>query len=114
MTDVRPAIRRALQRPCSASFLKPFLVPKPRLGGTRPAFARLFRLVAVLEKNGPSNASRLSALLNTCTKTIYRDIVFLRDGLGYPVTFDRLKRSYQLGQIESGRITLTPSIKEAA
>lgn len=52
------------------------------------------RIHATLRKGGHPNASRLAAELEVSTKTVHRDLEFMRDRLGLPIQFDAVRNGY--------------------
>ena len=54
---------------------------------TRPPLDRMIRIHAALQEGGNPNCSTLGRLLEVSTKTIQRDIEFMRDRLGLPIEF---------------------------
>lgn len=65
-------------------------MPKPQksLPNSRPPLARMLRIHEELQNERYPNATTLSRKLETSTKTINRDIRFMRDQLGLPVDWD--------------------------
>jgi len=61
---------------------------------SRPPLARMMRIHDELQGNRLPNATSLSKLLETSTKTINRDIGFMRDQLGLPVEWDAKSNGY--------------------
>ena len=61
---------------------------------SRPPLARMLRIHEELQAQRLPNASTLSKLLETSTKTISRDIQFMRDQLGLPVEWDARTNGY--------------------
>lgn len=53
------------------------------------------RIHQALHAGGCPNANTLAADLEVTTKTIYRDIEFMRDRLGLPIEFDKLRNGYR-------------------
>lgn len=62
---------------------------------SRPPLARMMRIHEELQANRLPNATRLSRLLETSTKTIARDIAFMRDQLKLPIEWDPVANGYQ-------------------
>ncbi|WP_269522424.1 helix-turn-helix transcriptional regulator [Coraliomargarita parva] len=62
---------------------------------SRPPLARMLRIHEELKANRLPNASTLSKLLETSTKTINRDINYMRDQLGLPVEWDAPANGYR-------------------
>jgi predicted DNA-binding transcriptional regulator YafY len=61
---------------------------------SRPPLERMQRIHQALHAGGCPNADTLAAELEVVTKTIYRDVEFMRDRLGLPIEFDRLRKGY--------------------
>jgi len=61
---------------------------------SRPPLERMQRIHQALHAGGCPNADTLAAELEVVTKTIYRDVEFMRDRLGLPIEFDRLRLGY--------------------
>ncbi len=62
---------------------------------SRPPLERMLRIHAALRKGGYPNASRLAADLEVATKTVHRDIAFMRDRLGLPIEHDPSRNGYR-------------------
>ncbi|HKK18947.1 MAG TPA: HTH domain-containing protein, partial [Opitutales bacterium] len=62
---------------------------------SRPPLARMMRIHDELQSKRLPNATTLSKLLETSTKTINRDIGFMRDQLGLPVEWDAQANGYR-------------------
>ena len=62
---------------------------------SRPPLARMLRIHEELQENRLPNATTLSKLLETSTKTINRDIGFMKDQLGLPVEWDAQSNGYR-------------------
>src|ERR1039458_7990060 len=74
---------------------------KSRLGMTaveslrsRPPLERMLRIHQALQSGKFPNASMLARELEVATKTIHRDIEFMRDRLGLPVEYDSAHFGY--------------------
>ncbi len=52
------------------------------------------RIHQALHAGGFPNANALAADLEVTTKTVYRDVEFMRDRLGLPIEFDKLRNGY--------------------
>ncbi|MBM3829119.1 MAG: WYL domain-containing transcriptional regulator [Verrucomicrobia bacterium] len=61
---------------------------------SRPPLERMQRIHQALHAGGHPNANTLAAELEVTTKTIYRDVEFMRDRLGLPINFDKLRNGY--------------------
>jgi len=69
-------------------------MPKNAPPASRPPLARMMRIHEEIRKHRLPNATTLSSLLETSTKTINRDIAFMRDQLGLPVEWDARANGY--------------------
>lgn len=63
---------------------------------TRFALARLTRLCMRLRTGGKHNCTTLAADLHVSTKTILRDIEFLRTEMRVPISYDHRTWSYSM------------------
>lgn len=79
----------------------------PGLPRSRPPLARMLQLHERLRANMFPNCSKLAAELEVSTKTIQRDIDFMRDRLNLPIAYDQL----QFGFFYSEPVTSFPSIE---
>ncbi|MBI5799393.1 MAG: WYL domain-containing transcriptional regulator [Verrucomicrobia bacterium] len=66
-------------------------VPMPL---SRPPLERMQRLHQLLHAGGYPNAVSLSVELEVTTKTVYRDVEFMRERLGLPIAFDVGRNGY--------------------
>ena len=55
---------------------------------TRPPLARMLQIHQALQAGGYPNASTLASQLEVCTKSIHRDLDFMRDRLKLPIQYD--------------------------
>lgn len=62
-------------------------MPQP-LPSSRPPLARMLRIHEALQGGRPTNCSRLAEELEVSTKTVMRDLAFMRDQLGLPAEYD--------------------------
>ena len=62
--------------------------PKAPACATRPPLARMLRIHQALQSGSYPNATRLAADLEVSTKSIHRDLEFMRDRLELPLEFD--------------------------
>ena len=69
--------------------------PQKSLPNSRPPLARMLRIHEELQNERYPNATTLSRKLETSTKTINRDIRFMRDQLGLPVDWDAQINGYR-------------------
>ncbi len=67
--------------------------PQPRLH-TRPPLERMLRIHQALQQNTFPNASTLAAELEISSKSIHRDLEFMRDRLGLPLEWDGRRKGY--------------------
>ncbi len=68
---------------------------KPDTGmHSRPPLERMQRIHQALHAGGFPNAKTLAADLEVTTKTIYRDVEFMRDRLALPIEFDKQRNGY--------------------
>lgn len=72
----------------------------------RPFMERVSRIHALLKSNRHEqwNCTTIAAELEVSSKTVLRDITFMRDRLGYPIEFDRNQRRntyYYSGSFEA-------------
>ena len=61
---------------------------------SRPPLERMLRIHQALSSGKFPNASTLAREIEVATKTIHRDIEFMRDRLGLPVEYDPAKNGY--------------------
>ena len=62
--------------------------PKSALPSSRPPLARMLRIHEELQDGRLTNGSKLAAKLEVSTKTIMRDLAFMRDQLDLPAEYD--------------------------
>ena len=65
-----------------------------RLPTTRPPLERMLRIHQFIQSGSFPNASKLAAELEVSTKSVHRDLEFMRDRLGLPLEFDRARFGY--------------------
>lgn len=65
-----------------------------RVPTSRPPLERMLRIHQELQTGAFPNASKLAELLEVSSKSIHRDIEFMRDRFGLPVEYDTLKHGY--------------------
>lgn len=63
---------------------------------TRAQIERLYGIVAKVQNNEANNLTDLAMTYEVNTRTIQRDIEFLRDRLGVPIAFDRKENRYAI------------------
>ena len=61
---------------------------------SRPPLERMLRIHQALQAGGFPNTSKLAREVEVSTKTIHRDIEFMRDRLNLPVEFDASRNGY--------------------
>src|ERR1017187_9922117 len=61
---------------------------------SRPPLERMLRIHQALQSGKCPNASTLAREIEVATKTIHRDIEFMRDRLGLPVEYDSARIGY--------------------
>ena len=66
-------------------------IPTPH---ARPPLERMLRIHTQLRDGGKVNCSTLAKDLEVCTKTVQRDIDFMRDRLGLPIEYDAQEFAY--------------------
>jgi predicted DNA-binding transcriptional regulator YafY len=74
---------------------------------SRPPLERMVRIHQALQAGGFPNASTLARDLEVATKTIHRDIEFMRDRLNLPVEFDPAKNGYHY----TGEVSAFPTMQ---
>lgn len=60
----------------------------------RPTIER-FKLISSFLLRRPMNATQLAQKLEVSTKTIHRDLEFMRDRIGLPIEYDYAKNGYK-------------------
>ena len=96
----REAIRRALIAPCNLN-LQPFLQATENKV-SRPAWSRLNATLDALMNGERFTAKSFAARFGTCTKSIHRDIDYLR-GRGFKVFFNYQLNSFSLNKPEAAQ-----------
>jgi proteasome accessory factor B len=74
---------------------------------SRPPLARMLRLHQKLSAGAFPNCRKLADELEVSTKTIQRDIDFMRDRMGYPIEYDQL----HLGFVYTKPVTHFPTME---
>src|SRR5437667_4660242 len=69
-----------------------------RMPLSRPPLERMLRIHRALQAGNYPNATVLAGELEVSTKSIYRDIEFMRDRLELPVEFDRARNGFHYTQ----------------
>lgn len=76
---------------------------------TRPPLERMLQIHQAIHEAGYPNATQLARRMEVSTKSIHRDIEFMRDRLGLPVAFDARRNGYyyteEVGQFPTLRVT---------
>ncbi len=72
----------------------------------RPPLERMLRIHRALQSGRNPNASQLAAELEVSSKSIHRDLEFMRDRLGLPLEYDSSRRGYHYTEEVSGFPTL--------
>jgi len=72
---------------------------KPRRGRpaelqSRPPYARMMEIHDIVQRDNFPNATSLAKRLEVTTKTIHRDIAFMRDRFSLPLEFDASRNGY--------------------
>jgi predicted DNA-binding transcriptional regulator YafY len=61
---------------------------------TRPPLERMLRIHQALKSYEYPNAASLARVLEVCSKSIHRDLEFMRDRLGLPIEYDSTRFGY--------------------
>jgi proteasome accessory factor B len=61
---------------------------------SRPPLERMMRIHSAISAGGHPNATRLAAELEVSTKSIHRDLEFMRDRLGLPLEYSATRNGY--------------------
>lgn len=69
---------------------------------SRPPLERMMRIHQALQAGDFPNASRLAGELEVSSKSVHRDIEFMRDRLGLPIEYDSARRGYHYTEEVSG------------
>jgi hypothetical protein len=91
------AIQRELNRVCTRDVLGMFETnarPQPRTG-TRQSWSRMQNLLAVLRSGDRFNAVTLARATGMCTKTIHRDLGYLKRH-GVRIAYDCASNKYSV------------------
>jgi len=65
---------------------------------SRPPMERMLHIHQALQSRSFPNASRLAAELEVCSKSIHRDLDFMRDRMQLPLEFDWTRKGYYYTQ----------------
>src|SRR5450631_1431535 len=69
---------------------------------SRPPLERMLRIHQALQAGGFPNATKLARQVEVSTKTIHRDIEFMRDRLNLPIEYDPSHTGYRYtGEVSS-------------
>jgi proteasome accessory factor B len=74
---------------------------------SRPPLERMLRIHQLIQAGGFPNATALARELEVNTKTIHRDLEFMRDRLNLPVEFDRSRNGYRY----TGEVSAFPTMQ---
>ena len=74
---------------------------------SRPPLERMLRIHQALQAGDYPNASTLARQIEVATKTIHRDIEFMRDRLNLPIEFDAAKNGYHY----TGEVSAFPTMQ---
>ena len=66
----------------------------PRSGETRRPIERIFRIHEQVQRGRFPNCRQLAEKVKVTQKTVQRDINFMRDELGLPIEYDRVRHGY--------------------
>ena len=80
--------------------------PRQRLPLSRPPLERMLRIHQAIHSGKYPNATTLAGELEVSTKSIYRDIEFMRDRLELPVEFDGARNGFRYTEEVSNFPTL--------
>ena len=61
---------------------------------SRPPYARMLQIHDMVQRGNYPNSTSLSKKLEVTTKTIHRDIAFMRDRFTLPIEYDALRNGY--------------------
>lgn len=68
------------------------------IGNTRPPLERMGRILVLLKEGRGITCSSVGRELEVCSKTIQRDLNFMRDRLQIPLDYDDKKGSWRLSE----------------
>ena len=75
--------------------MKPTTKPQGASLHSRPPLERMMRIHEAIHSGRHPNATTLAAEMEVSTKTIHRDVEFMRDRLELPLEYDALKHGYR-------------------
>ena len=81
--------------------------PESAIQHSRPPLERMLRIHQALQSGRHPNASTLAAEIGVATKTIHRDIEFMRDRLNLPIEFHPVKNGYHY----TGEVSAFPMMR---
>lgn len=97
---LRPRLRRALHAEYPTAFLAPLLRACPsntiEHRCARPALDRILKLTSELKAGRALNCSSAAERFGTSTKTIHRDMIFIRRQVGSRLAWNAERNSYEL------------------
>lgn len=73
---------------------------------TRPPLQRMLHIHAAIQAGRFPNSTRLAAELEVCTRSIARDIEFMRDRMDLPIEYDEVRHGF----FYSGEVGAFPSL----
>ncbi|HEY3762775.1 MAG TPA: WYL domain-containing protein [Verrucomicrobiae bacterium] len=74
---------------------------------SRPPLERMLRIHQAIQNGSFPNASKLAAEIEVATKTIHRDIEFMRDRLNLPIEFNASRNGY----FYTGEVSAFPTMQ---
>src|ERR1035437_7883211 len=74
---------------------------------SRPPLERMLRIHQALQAGGFPNASKLAREAEVSTKTIHRDVEFMRDRLNLPIEYDASRNGYSY----TGEVSAFPTMQ---
>jgi proteasome accessory factor B len=74
---------------------------------SRPPLERMLRIHEIIRTGSYPNATRLASELEVSSKSIHRDIEFMRDRLGLPIEYDERRWGYYY----TGEVSSFPSLQ---
>jgi predicted DNA-binding transcriptional regulator YafY len=80
---------------------------KPTVQHSRPPLERMLRIHQALQSGGFPNASKLAREIDVATKTIHRDLEFMRDRLNLPIEFAPSNNGY----FYTGEVSAFPTMQ---
>src|SRR6185503_19434287 len=79
---------------------------EPRSPHSRPPLERMMKIHQAIQSGKFPNASSLASELEVSTKSIHRDLEFMRDRMGLPLEYAKSNNGYFYTQEVSGFPTL--------